>query len=172
MLSGAFVIEMEKIYDDRGFFARSWDSQIFLENNFDSKLVQCGISFNKKKGTLRGMHFQSSPFEETKLIRCTRGKIFDVIIDLRLNSKTFTETFSIELSEDNYRMLYIPKGFAHGFQTLEDNTEIFYDISEEYKPESLGGIRWNDPNFKIKWPIQPTVISERDRMFKLFQDKL
>lgn len=171
-LPRAFVIEIEKIEDERGFFARIFDKNEFLKMDLETKFVQSSISYNKKRGTIRGMHFQTKPNEENKIIRCLRGKIFDVIIDLRPNSKTFTETFSIELSEDNYRMLYIPKGFAHGFQTLEDNTEVFYDISEEYKPESLGGIRWNDPNFKIKWPIQPTVISERDLMFKLFQEKL
>jgi dTDP-4-dehydrorhamnose 3,5-epimerase len=171
-LTGAFVIEIEKKEDIRGFFARIWDKNEFSKMGLETKFIQSSISYNKKTGTLRGMHFQNKPNEENKIVRCLKGKIFDVVIDLRPNSKTFANTFTIELNEENYNMLYIPKGFAHGFQTLEDNTEVFYDISEEYKPESLGGIRWNDPYFKIKWPIEPTVISERDLMFKLFQDKL
>jgi len=166
----AFIIEIDKINDSRGFFSRSWDTNIFKENNLNEKIVQCNISFNKKKGTLRGMHFQKFPHNEVKLIRCTKGKIFDVIIDLREKSKTYKKWNSVELSENNYKMLYVPEGFAHGFQTLEENTEVFYQMSEFYEPESSTGIRWDDNIFKINWPIVPPIISKKDLSYKLFMD--
>ena len=167
-LSGAYILDIEKIEDERGFFARVLDNNEFLEKGLDSKFVQSSISKNKIKGTFRGMHYQTKPYEESKLIRCSKGKIFDIIIDLRVNSKTFKEWISIELSEDNYRMLYIPKGFAHGFQTLEDNTEVFYQISEYFKPESSKGILWNDPEFNIKLPLDISMISQRDLSYRSF----
>ena len=149
-LSDACIIEIEKIEDKRGFFARIWDKEKFLENGIGSEFLQSSISLSKKKGTIRGMHYQTKPFEESKIVRCTRGSIFDVIIDLRADSKTFKEWFGIELSENNYRCMYIPKGFAHGFQTLENNSEVLYQISEIYKPKYSKGIRLNDKFFEIK----------------------
>ena len=167
-LSDACIIEIEKIEDERGFFARTWDKEKFLENGIDFEFLQSSISLSKKKGTIRGMHYQTKPFEESKIIRCTRGSIFDVIIDLRSDSKTFKEWFGIELSENNYRCMYIPKGFAHGFQTLEDDSEVTYQISEMYKPEYAKGIRWNDEFFEIKWPLIPTIMSKKDEKFLKF----
>ncbi|EGP92877.1 dTDP-4-dehydrorhamnose 3,5-epimerase [Nitrosarchaeum koreense MY1] len=128
----------------------------------NSKLIQLSVSFNKKRGTLRGMHYQIAPYQETKLVRCNRGKIFDVIIDLRENSKTYRQWFGIEMDSNNKYMLYVPEGFAHGFQTLEDNTEVFYQISQEYMPEYARGKLWNDPIFNISWPIKSPIISDKD----------
>ncbi len=161
-LKGAFLIEPERKEDHRGFFARTWCQQEFETHGLNSKLVQCSVSFNNKKGTLRGMHFQIAPFEETKLVRCTRGEIFDVIIDLRPNSGTFKKHFSVILNEDNRLMLYIPGGFAHGFQTMADNTEVFYQMSQFYSPEHSGGVRWDDPAFGIEWPRDDRIIIDRD----------
>jgi dTDP-4-dehydrorhamnose 3,5-epimerase len=169
-LKGAYIIELEKFNDERGFFARSWNKEEFEKHDLNSNLVQCNVSFNKKKGTLRGMHYQASPYEEIKLVRCTRGKIFDVIIDLRKNSNTYKKWFGVELSQDNYKMFYIPKGFAHGFETLEENTEIFYQMSTEYNEEMARGIRWNDPTFSIFWPLKITAMSERDKNFSFYGD--
>ena len=165
---GVFIIEIEREEDERGFFARIWDKKEFERHNINSKIIQCSISFNKKKGTLRGMHYQVSPYEETKLVRCTRGKIFDVIIDLRRESSTFKQWFGIELSDENHKMIYVPKGFAHGFQTLKNNTEVFYQISEKYMSRYSRGIRWNDKAFKIKWPLKPTIISKKDYIYHSF----
>jgi dTDP-4-dehydrorhamnose 3,5-epimerase len=167
---GVFIIEIEKQTDERGFFARTWDKKKFEENGLNSKLVQCNISFNKKKGILRGMHYQIAPYEEAKLIRCTRGKIFDVIIDLRPESNTFKQWFGVEINDENYKMLYVPEGFAHGFQTLEDNTEVFYQMSETFMPDYARGIRYNDSIFDIKWPITPPIISEKDRIYPSFKE--
>ena len=169
-LSGAYVIEIEKIEDERGFFARTFDKNEFIKMKLDSEFVQSSISQNKKKGTIRGMHYQTKPYEESKIVRCVKGKIFDVIIDLRLNSKTFKEWLFVELSEDNYKMLYIPKGFAHGFQTLENNTEVYYEITEVYDKKSSRGIRWNDPTFNINWPLDISLISEKDNNCDFFND--
>ena len=167
-LEDAYVVELEKKEDHRGFFARSWDAKEFSKHNLNSKLVQCNISFSKKRGTLRGMHYQTKPFEESKLIRCTKGKIFDAIIDLRPSSKTFKKWFGIELTEENYKMLFVPEGFAHGFQSLVDNTEIIYQVSEFYTPGSELGIHWNDPAFNIKWPVKEKIITEKDNSWKFF----
>jgi dTDP-4-dehydrorhamnose 3,5-epimerase len=161
-LKGAFLIEPERKEDHRGFFARTWCQQEFETHGLNSKLVQCSVSFNNKKGTLRGMHFQIAPFEETKLVRCTKGEIFDVIIDLRPNSDTFKKHFSVILNEVNRLMLYIPGGFAHGFQTMADNTEVFYQMSQVYSPEHSSGVRWNDPAFGIQWPPDDRIIIDRD----------
>ena len=168
-LDGAYIIEPEKIEDERGFFARTWDNEIFEEKGLNSKLVQCSISFNKTRGTIRGMHYQEAPYEEAKLVSCPRGKIFDIIIDLRTKSKTFKKWDSVELSSENYKMIYIPEGFAHGFQTLEDNSVIQYQISQVYAPEYYRGIRWDDPTFKIQWPLPPTVISKKDSSLGYFK---
>ena len=163
---GVYLIEIEKNLDERGFFARTFDKKQFLELGLDVDLFQCNVSFNKKTGTLRGMHYQSSPYEEIKIVRCTQGKIFDVIIDLRSNSPTFRKWISFELSSKNHKMIYIPKGFAHGFQTLEDNTEIFYHMSDYYMPKYANGIAWNDKSVKIKWPIENPILSVNDKSYE------
>ena len=168
-LEGSFVIEIEKNEDERGFFARIFDQKQFLEHNLDVNLSQSNISFNQKKGTIRGIHFQKTPYEETKIVRCTKGKIFDVIVDLRKNSTTFHQWFGIELSSENYKMLYIPKGFGHGFQTLEDCSEICYMMSDCFEPNYADGIRWDDKKLNIKWPLNPTKISKIDKSFQLLQ---
>jgi dTDP-4-dehydrorhamnose 3,5-epimerase len=164
-LKGSFIIEIEKLEDERGFFARSWDRKEFEIRGLNPNLVQCNISFNSKKGILRGMHFQNEPFEETKLVRCTKGKIFDVIVDLRNNSPSKNDWFGIELSELNHKMLYIPEGFAHGFQTLEENSEIFYQMSQEFMEKYATGIKWDSKDFKISWPILPPILSKKDEMW-------
>jgi dTDP-4-dehydrorhamnose 3,5-epimerase len=168
-LKGAYIIELEKIEDERGFFARSWCQREMRDHGLDPNVVQCNISFNKKKGTLRGMHYQSDPYSEAKLVRCTHGALYDVIIDLRPDSSTFLEWISVELTAENRKMLYIPKNFAHGFQTLADDTEVFYQMSEFYSPEHARGIRWNDPQFGIKWPTEVQVISHRDDSYPDFR---
>lgn len=168
-LRGAYIIEIDKIEDERGFFARSWCENEFKKHRLNSNLVQCNISFNKKKGTLRGMHYQITPYEEDKLVRCTKGAIYDAIIDLRLKSKTYKQWVSVELTSENRKMLYIPKGFAHGFQTLEDNTEVFYQMSEFYNGHCARGIRWNDGKFDIKWPIHNKIISFKDENYKNYE---
>lgn len=162
-LPGAFLIEPELIEDERGFFARTWSAEEFERLQLNSRIAQCSISFNGKRGTIRGLHYQIRPHEETKLVRCSAGKLLDVIVDLRSGSATFKRWAAFELSNQNHRMLYIPSGFAHGFQTLEDNTEIVYQLSEYYHPESARGIRWNDRVLKINWPLPVTVISQRDK---------
>jgi dTDP-4-dehydrorhamnose 3,5-epimerase len=169
-LSGAYIIEIEKIEDERGFFTRTWDSDIFKEKRLNPNLVQCNISFNKEKGTVRGMHFQKSPHQEDKIVRCTKGKIFDIIIDLRKDSPTFTEWEGFDLSEENYKMLYIPKGFAHGFQTIEKNSEVFYQMSEYFMPEYASGVMWNDPSFKIVLPLPISNISKKDLSYSHFKN--
>lgn len=162
-LRGAFLVEPERLEDERGFFARTWCRSEFEERGLDAGLAQCNISYNRKRGTLRGMHYQHPPYAETKLVRCTRGAVYDVILDLRPGSNTFGRWVAAELSERNRRMLYIPRGFAHGFQTLEDGTEVAYQVSEFYHPEVAGCVRWDDPAFRINWPLEVTVIAPRDR---------
>jgi dTDP-4-dehydrorhamnose 3,5-epimerase len=167
-LQGAFIVEPERLEDERGFFARSWSEREWAEHGFDSRLLECNLSFNNKKGTLRGMHFQTAPRAQPKLVRCTMGAIYDVIVDLRRGAQTFKQWVAVELTARNRLMLYIPAGFAHGFQTLEDETEVFYQMSEVYAPEHAGGVRWNDPSFGIKWPTEVTVISTRDNEYPNF----
>jgi dTDP-4-dehydrorhamnose 3,5-epimerase len=169
-LKGAFVVEPELLEDDRGFFARSWCHKEFAEHGLNPALVQCSISFNKYKQTLRGMHYQVHPFKEDKLVRCTRGAVYDVIIDLREDSPTFTHWIGVELTADNRRMLYVPKGFAHGFQTVEDESEVFYQISEFYHKECCMCVRWNDPAFAIEWPLPDPILSDRDRNCPVFSE--
>jgi len=171
-LEGVFIIEPEKQEDQRGFFARIWDKKIFEQMNLNPNLVQSSISYNKKRGTMRGLHFQIPPYEEIKLIRCTKGKIFNVVIDLRSSSRTYTEWIGIELSDQNRKIIYVPEKFAHGFQTLEDNAEVYYQMSEYYKPESSQGVRWDDPLFSIKWPIAVTTISKRDTEFSNYSKEI
>ncbi len=167
-LKGAFVIEPEAKEDGRGFFARTWCRREFQRHGLNPQLVQCSISFNKRKGTLRGMHFQAAPHQEAKLVRCSQGAIHDVIIDLRPESQTFRRHFAISLTSLNRLMLYVPEDFAHGFLTLEDSTEVFYQMSEFFSPESAQGIRWNDPAFGIPWPTPISAISERDESYPNF----
>ena len=169
-LNGAFILEPEKHEDDRGFFARSWCQKEFQAHNLNPRIVQCNISFNRMKGTLRGMHYQADPFAEAKLVRCTAGALYDVIIDLRPDSPTYKQHVGEVLSAANYKMFYVPEGFAHGFQTLEDNTEIFYQMSEFYSPQHARGVRYNDPAFGIKWMIGDPVIVDRDLNYPDFTD--
>ena len=164
-LKGAYIIELEPIEDERGFFARSFCKEEFKRHGIEFEVAQCNISYNKKKGTLRGMHYQAPPHEEGKLVSCIKGAICDVIIDLRPDSPTYCKWFAVELTAKNYKMLYVPKGFAHGFQTLEDNTVVFYQMSEFYHPECARGVRWNDPAFGIEWPISNPIMSEKDKSF-------
>jgi dTDP-4-dehydrorhamnose 3,5-epimerase len=162
-LKGAFVVEPERLPDERGFFARTWCEREFQAHIGEVRFVQCNISFNIRRGTLRGMHYQASPFEEARLVRCAMGAIYDVIIDLRPNSESFKKWFAIELTAEDRRMLYVPKGFAHGFVTLQDRTEVFYQMSEFFRPEYARGVRWNDPAFSVDWPVEVRVMSQRDR---------
>lgn len=167
-LKGAFLIEPERFEDKRGFFARTWCQREFLAHGLNPRLVQSSISFNKKKGTLRGMHYQVAPYEEVKLVRCTKGAIYDVVIDLRPESPTFKHYAAVVLTTDNRKMLYIPERCAHGFQTLEDDTEVFYQMSEFYEPTCARGVRWDDPVFAIEWPPADRIIIERDRNYPDF----
>ncbi len=163
-LKDAYIIELEPIEDERGSFARSFCKREFEKHGLIPDVVQCNISYNKKRGILRGMHYQESPHEEVKLVNCIRGAIYDVIIDLRCASPTYCQWFSMVLSAEDYKMLYIPKGFAHGFQTLDDDTLVFYQMSEFYHPESARGVRWDDPTFTIEWPeVNDRLISDKDK---------
>jgi dTDP-4-dehydrorhamnose 3,5-epimerase len=167
-LPGAFVVEMEKREDARGFFARSWCVREFEEHGLNPRLVQCNVSLNRAKGTLRGMHYQVAPFAEAKLVRCPRGAIHDVILDLRPDSPAYLGHVAVELSDANHRMLYVPEGCAHGFQTLADDTEVFYQMSEFYSPEHARGVRWDDPAFGLPWPSDERIIADRDRAYPDF----
>ena len=162
-LAGAYLIEPERHTDERGFFARTWCEDEFAAHRLVTKSVQCSISFNARQGTLRGMHVQGAPYEETKLVRCTSGAIYDVLLDLRSQSLTYGQWIAEELSAENRRMLYVPGGVAHGFQTLTHSAEVFYQISEFYHPECARGVRWNDPAFGIVWPMEVTIIAEGDQ---------
>ena len=164
-LRGSYVIEVEKHEDERGFFARSWCAREFDAKGLDTTLAQSNVSFNKLKGTLRGLHYQIPPHAEVKLVRCTKGSLFDVIVDLRKDSPTFLKWVGIELTATNHRMLYIPKLFAHGFQTLEDDTEIFYQMSEFYEPAASKGLRWSDPRLGINWPDAGRTMSQKDQAY-------
>jgi len=167
-LKGAYIVDIEKLEDERGFFARSWCRREFEAHGLNPQLVQCNISFNARKETMRGMHYQVKPYEEAKLIRCTMGSIYDVIIDIHPGSPSFKQHLGVILSPENRKMLYIPEGFAHGFLTLEDNTEVFYQMSEFYAPDHARGFRWNDPAFGIEWPANVHIISDRDRDYPDF----
>ena len=167
-IEGVFLIEIEKNVDGRGFFARIWDDKEFKKYGMVTKTVQSSTAFNKKKGTLRGFHYQKFPYGEIKIVRCTAGKIYDVILDLRKKSKTYKKWQSFELSQLNHKVLYIPKGIAHAYQTLENNTEIFYNMSQYYKPNYEKGIRWDDPSFRVSWPLKISKISKKDSSFDYF----
>ena len=162
-LAGSFLIDVEPRKDERGFFARTFCRREFEAHGLESNLVQGSVSFNRLQGTLRGIHFQRSPWQEVKLVRCTAGAIYDVIVDLRTDSPTFLEHFAVELSAANRRTLYVPKDFAHGFQTLADASEVFYQISKPHADDCARGVRWDDPAFSIEWPIGSPILSERDR---------
>ena len=164
-IPGVFVVEIEPRSDHRGLFARSWCQREFVEHGLNAGLVQCSLSFNKHRGTLRGMHYQAAPYAEAKLVRCTRGAIWDVALDLRQGSPTFRRHVGVELTADNRKALYIPEGVAHGFQTLEDDTEVLYQMSEFYAPEAARGVRYDDPAFAISWPITEPILLERDRTY-------
>jgi len=168
-LKDAYIVELEPIEDGRGFFARSFCHEEFKKLGLNFDIAQCNISYSKKKGTLRGMHYQKAPHEEAKLVRCISGAIYDVIIDLRAGSPTYCQWIAFELSAGNYKALYIPEGFAHGFQTLEDDTVVSYHMSEYYHPECALGIRWDDSALNIKWPSDKKIISKKDLSYKDFR---
>lgn len=168
-LQGVFIISVEPIRDKRGFFARAYCEKEFAKHDIKFSITQSSISYNKKKGTLRGMHYQIPPYAEEKLVSCIKGEIYDVIIDLRPKSLTYCQWLAVELSADNHNMLYMPRGFAHGFQTLCDQTMVYYQISEYYQPKFARGIRWDDPVFKIKWPIKDITISKKDQNYQLMK---
>ncbi|HMG74741.1 MAG TPA: dTDP-4-dehydrorhamnose 3,5-epimerase [Pyrinomonadaceae bacterium] len=168
-LKGAFIIEPELIEDERGFFARTWTDKEFGGHGLNPRIAQGSIAFNKRRGTIRGMHYQIPPHAEAKLVRCTAGAIYDIIIDLREDSSSRYQWLAVELTAKNRLMIYIPEGFAHGYQTLEDSTEVLYQISNYYHPESARGFRFDDPGFVVKWPLPVSVISERDRSYADFE---
>jgi dTDP-4-dehydrorhamnose 3,5-epimerase len=168
-LAGAYVIDLERREDERGFFARAWCADEFAQHGLSTKLVQANLSFNVQKGIVRGMHFQVEPHAEDKLVRCTRGAIYDVIIDLRPESDTYKRWLGVELDADSRRALYVPQGFAHGYQTLAPDTETFYLVSEWYTPDAERGVRWDDPAFGIEWPDPANaILSEKDRSWPDF----
>jgi dTDP-4-dehydrorhamnose 3,5-epimerase len=169
-LKGAYILDLERREDHRGFFARSWCMKEFEDHGLNSQFVQINVGFSVKKGTLRGMHYQIEPYQEVKVVRCTMGAIYDVIVDLRRNSPTYKQWIGFELTSENRRMIYVPEGFAHGYQTLKDNTEIYYPTSQFFAPEFAHGNRYNDPSFGIKWPVPVECISESDRSWPDFVD--
>ncbi len=169
-LVGAYVIELESFNDDRGFFTRTFCQEEFNKIGFEGQIVQINDSLTRKRGTVRGLHYQIPPASEIKIIRCIQGKVFDVMVDLRSGSHTFMKWYAVELSEDNFRMVYIPQGFAHGFQTLADNAELIYHHSDFYRPEFERGIRYNDPFLTIQWPLPPIMISLKDRQYMLIDN--
>jgi len=168
-LPGAFEIRLEPRSDERGFFARTWCQREFEAHGLKARLVQCSLSFNARKGTLRGMHYQATPCAETKLVRCTKGAIYDVVLDLRPQSTTFKKWIAVILTAENRNAVYVPEGFAHGFLTLEDETEVLYQMSEFYNAESARGVRWDDPAFQITWPQKVQAISQTDRTYANFE---
>jgi dTDP-4-dehydrorhamnose 3,5-epimerase len=168
-IDGVWVIEPERHGDVRGFFARTWEPEEFTERGLNSDLAQCSISYNRARGTLRGLHYQAAPHEEAKLVRCTAGAIFDVAVDLRPDSPTFRDWFGVELSAENRLALFVPEGCAHGFLTLADDSEVHYQISQAYVPDAGRGVRWDDPAFAIRWPSEVVVINERDKSYADFQ---
>ena len=168
-LYGAFIIESEKSEDGRGFFSNVWNKKIFQKNNLNVEITELNIAFSKKKGTIRGLHYQLAPYEGAKLVRCTKGRIWDVILDLRPNSKTFKESYGVELSSDNYKANYVPEGCAHGYQTLEDNSEVFYLNSQNYNPDFEKGINYADPTFDMSFPLEVSMISKKDSSWPLFK---
>lgn len=171
-LKGAYIIDVKRLEDERGFFGRSYCQKEFEEYGLNTSMVQANVSYNAKKGTLRGMHMQVAPFEETKLVRCTRGAIYDVIVDMREESETFKQWIGVELTADSYRMLYVPEGFAHGFITLADNTDVTYQVTQFYTAGSERGYRFDDPEIGIIWPMAPLLVSEKDLSHSLLNSVL
>jgi dTDP-4-dehydrorhamnose 3,5-epimerase len=169
-LAGAYLIELERHQDERGFFARAWCEREFAERGLDAWLVQCNLSHNRRRGVLRGLHYQAAPHEEVKLVRCTRGSVYDVILDVRPGAVTYGQWQAFELTADNQCMLYIPAGVAHGFQALEDSTDVYYQMSASYHGDSQRGIRWDDPILGIPWPVADRIVSTRDQGFPLFAE--
>lgn len=167
-LKGAYVLDVKRIEDERGFYGRAYCQHEFEEYGLNTTLVQSNVIYTKKKGTLRGLHLQLPPYEETKLVRCTKGAIYDVIIDLRSSSPTYKQWIGVELTADNFRMLYVPEGFAHGYLTLEDETHVAYHVTQFYTPGYEKGIRWDDPAFKIEWPLRPEIVSVKDKSHAYF----
>ena len=170
-IKGCFVIDPDRFDDERGFFSKIWEHKELASQGLSTEFAQFNLAYNHKAGTLRGMHFQSAPNEEVKLVRCTRGAVYDVIIDLRPNSPTYLRWAGVELTEDNYRTYYVPMGCAHGYVTLVDRAEVTYNVSTAYAPQSAAGVRWNDPAFGIKWPIAPTIINPRDNTYPDYKKK-
>lgn len=171
-LDGAWLVDLERLEDERGFFARAWCQQEFETRGLVADVVQANVAYSGRKGTIRGMHYQIAPFEESKIVRCIRGAIWDVIIDMRPDSDTYRQWFGVELSAENRRQLYIPKGFAHGYQTLADDCEVFYLVSEFYSRDAERGIRWNDPHFAIAWPVLDSIdVSAKDQSWPDFQSE-
>jgi dTDP-4-dehydrorhamnose 3,5-epimerase len=164
-IKGAYIIEPEFINDERGFFARSFCRDEFSRHRLETNIVQCNLSYNKKLGTLRGMHYQEPPYEEAKIVSCTNGAIYDVILDLRSDSRTYCKWVSTELNDANFTLLYIPKGCAHGFQTLKNDSVVYYQMTEFFNPEYSKGVRYDDPSFGIEWPIDKRIISDKDRAY-------
>jgi dTDP-4-dehydrorhamnose 3,5-epimerase len=164
-LAGSFVVELEQLEDERGFFARTWCADEFASHGLEAQIAQCNLSSNRRRGTLRGMHYQTAPHHEAKIVRCIRGAIYDVIVDLRADSPTWRRWVSVELTAENRRALYVPENFAHGYQTLTDDSEVFYEMSKPYASGLGRGVRWNDPALKIEWPICDPILSERDRSY-------
>lgn len=169
-LPGVFVIDVERVPDERGFFARTWSADDFRERGLDPTVVQCNLSYNARRATLRGLHYQTTPHEETKIVRCTAGGIYDVAVDLRPASPGYRKWTAVELTADNRRMLYIPRGVAHGFITLTDASEVQYQMGARYVAEAAAGIRWDDPAFGVQWPLEPLVMSDRDRAYPLWKE--
>ncbi|MFZ0470132.1 MAG: dTDP-4-dehydrorhamnose 3,5-epimerase [Thiogranum sp.] len=167
-MKGAFVVDIESRKDERGYFARVWCAREFEEQGLESRFVQYNVAYNNKKAILRGMHYQSPPYAEVKLVRCTKGAVYDVIVDMRPGSDSYLGWTGVELTDDNHRMLYVPEGFAHGYVTLQDNSELFYQVSQFYTPEAEGGVRWNDPAVGIQWPdVGELLISDKDRAWPM-----
>ncbi len=169
-IAGSYMVEPEALADERGFFARTYCSETFADNGLNPDLRQCSISFNVARHTLRGMHYQLPPHQEAKLVRCTQGAAYHVVLDLRDQSENYMQWAAADLSAENHNMIYVPEGVAHGFITLQDATEIFYQMSETYSSESAAGVRWNDPAFEIAWPVEPAVIAERDNGYPNYDD--
>lgn len=169
-INSAFIIEPARVADERGFFARTWSKKQFEAHGLTSHFVEFNLSFSKTSGTIRGLHYQVPPYQEAKLIRCTKGAIYDVIIDLRPESLTYKQWLGVELTAATYKMLYVPEGVAHGFQTLEDESEVFYPVSQFYFPEAERGVRWDDPMFAIEWPeTDSRIISQKDKSWSDYQ---
>ena len=164
-LADGYIVELDRLEDERGFFARSFCSAEFAAHELAASFPQCNVSYNARRGTLRGMHYQREPYAEAKVVRCTRGAIYDVIVDIRPGSPTFRRWFAVDLTADNRRMLYVPQGHAHGFQTLRDDSEVFYMMSETYHPEAAAGIRWNDAMLNVSWPLQNPIVSPKDMAY-------